>query len=106
MKAACISTVVTGEYFALVVESDAERVASTFGEDFVLASLRVVSPDGLSEALDWFFGGAVGAYCSADGGALRAVKPAIGTHGQAIDDGVGVFESESFEVDLGGSVGL
>ncbi len=51
-----ISAVVAGEDFTLVVESYTESVPATFGEDFVLASLRVVPPDGLSEALDWLFG--------------------------------------------------
>ena len=56
VESARISAVVAGEDFTLVVESYTESVPTTFGEDFVLASLWVVPPDGLSEALDWLFG--------------------------------------------------
>ena len=80
MEASSIAAVVTGEDFALVVERDTESVTATFGEYFVLACLWVVSPDGLPETLDWFFGGTVGANCSADGRALSAVEPAVGAH--------------------------
>jgi hypothetical protein len=100
VESARISAVVAGEDFTLVVESYTESVPTTFSEDFVLASLRVVPPDGLSEALYWLFGGSVGAYCSADRGALSAVEPSIGAECEAIDDRVGIFESESFEVNL------
>ena len=73
MESASITTVVPGEDFALVVESDTESIAASFCEYLVLMGLWMVSPDRLSEALDRFFGGAVGADCAADCGALCAI---------------------------------
>jgi hypothetical protein len=56
MESSGVSTVVAGEEFASVIESDPECVSATFGKDLVFASLGMVSPDGLSQALDRFVG--------------------------------------------------
>jgi hypothetical protein len=66
----------------------------------------MIPPDGLSETLDWLFGGAWGFDRAADGAALGAVDPAVGSERQVVDDRMGIFEAKAFEVDHGGTVGF
>ena len=66
----------------------------------------MIPPDSLSETLDRLFGGAWGFDRAADGATLGAVDPAVGSERQVVDDRMGVFKAEAFEVDHRGTVGF
>ena len=106
VKATSVTPVVSREDFAAVIEGHAEGIAATFGKDLVLASLRMVSPDGLPETLNRLIRRTGGFYHTADCASLGTVDPTVGAHGQVVYHRVGIFEPEAFEMDLRRSVGF
>ena len=94
-----------GEEAALGVEFAAPNVAATFGENLIDFLRGVIAPHELTAAAH---GGGVGAChddIGGDGGALSGVEPAVGAPAERVDDGMGVLNPESIEMDFRGAVG-
>src|SRR6185503_19291351 len=97
MQPALIAPVRAGVKASLAVERYAKCVPSAFCEELELVRHGMIAPDRLAEETNAAHSGSASA-------ALRAVQPAVWSPGQAVRNGVGVFEAEAFEVYFGGAV--
>ena len=85
-----------GEQVAESIEIDAPGVAAPFREQLELIRPRMIAPDALLKADAANVGG--------DRAPLGAVEPAVGSPGERVGEGVGVFHAEAGQQDLGVAV--
>ena len=98
VKTASVSTVVSGIDPTGGIDLDTKSVTASFGKNFIDFPAWVVSPNELAHGSRRLLVDSGSNDCAGDRAALSGIQPAIWTPSQTVGAGVGVFQTETGQV--------